>query len=298
MSTGLITIPKPLNAAAQVVSKRIDVLRGLVPTASIDPDLWLASLMIEVNGLTKEVSPVSIGTAALNAAYLGLQFGKSLGHAFIIPYGKEATLVVGYKGLRHLAFQTGFLKTLHPEVVCRGEEFTQWNDENGAHFRHVPAHERDPNRDNITHAYLVYETMAGGKGTKILPRSEINRSDKQRDVWNSDYRSMCLKTAIIKASKEWNTTSRLAHAVSLDEQTERDESQSPPPGVSAGTEEPAFVLPVKLDAVAKWKTKIDACQSAVALSDLNSELHADPNIAPEKVAEIELLFVARLKELP
>lgn len=243
MSSNLIVIPKAMTPAAEVVAKRQDLLRGLVPTAAIDPDLWLASLMIEVNGLSSDVTPKSVGIAALNAAYLGLQFGKSLGHAFLIPFKNEVTLVIGYKGFRHLAFQTGFLKTLHPEVVCRGEEFVQWVDENGPHFKHVPAAERNPERDNVTHAYVVYTTNDGGKGVKIVPRSELNRSDKQRDVWKSDYRSMCLKTAILKASKEWNTTSRLAHAVALDEQTERDEPQALPPGVADEQPKVGFTLP-------------------------------------------------------
>ena len=302
--TSLVVIPKPLNAAARVVFDRSELLRGLVPTASIDPDLWLASLLIEVNGLSADVTPKSVGVAALNAAYLGLQFGKSLGHAFLIPFKGEVTLVIGYKGFRHLAFQTGFLKTLHPEVVCRGEEFTQWVDENGPHFKHVPAAERNPDRDNITHAYVVYAAMDGGKGVKIVPRSELNRSDKQRDVWKSDYRSMCLKTAILKASKEWNTTSRLAHAVALDEQTERDEPQALPPGVAdndakrVGFTLPTDAVPEKSQPVIGAETslpldrflaRIAAATTEDVLAGIDGDMHFQQELGKLSQTEVESL---------
>ena len=292
--SGLIHIPKATSAAAMVVQQRADILRSLVPTGTINPDLWLASLMVEVNALSKPCSNVSVATAALNAAYLGLQFGKSLGHAFIIPYGQEATLVVGYKGFRHLAFETGFLKTLHAEVVCRGEEFRQWVDENGPHFHHVPVADRNPSREDITHSYVVYTTRDGGSGTKIVPRSELNRSDKQRDVWKSDYQGMCLKTAILKASKQWNTTSRLAHAVSIDEETERDVRQSLPPGIDAAEPKPSsFSLPTGAavnENVDSWRVTISFCDTLPKLDKLRVELGEMTEMEAGELAAIHALF--------
>ena len=313
--SGLIVIPKPANAAAQVIQQRNDMLRSMVPTAAIDPDLWLASLMVEVNALSKPVTAGSVAVAALNAAYLGLQFGKSLGHAFIIPYGQEATLVIGYKGFRHLAFATGFLKTIHAEVVCRGEEFRQWVDENGPHFLHVPGNERNPSRDDITHAYCVYTTRDGGTGAKIVPRSEINRSDKQRDVWKSDYLAMCLKTSILKASKQWNTTARLAHAVAIDEQTEREEPQALPPGSEADSAPKAvgFTLPtgekkieakadpvieVESEGVKAWRVTIGFADTPEKQDKLYGEFtESHGGLDDKEVSAVEQLFDEAEKKL-
>lgn len=43
--------------------------------------------------------------------------------AHLIPYGKECTLVVDYKGLAELALRSGQIDSLHSDIVCENDEF-------------------------------------------------------------------------------------------------------------------------------------------------------------------------------
>ena len=51
-------------------------------------------------------SPQSILGAACQAPILKLQISPSLGHAHIVPYGKDAQFQIGYKGFIQLAQRT------------------------------------------------------------------------------------------------------------------------------------------------------------------------------------------------
>lgn len=307
-ATNIILASTP---TAKFIAERKNVFSGLIPSGSVDPAQWWAAAMIEVNQLPSDVQPDSVKIALLNAAYLGLQFGRSLGHAFLVPLRdgnkplKRVELWQGYKGVTHLAFETGFLSTLHCDVVCEGEVFEYWKDETGPRLKHIPRLERTPDRKNILAVYVIYQTKDGGKGITVTPRSSINKSDKNRDVWLSDYHSMVLKTGILRARREWNLTSRMAHAAYIDEQTERDEVQALPPGLEVIEAKPSsFTLPTGAPAVIEsqlepvvetpgdsesvkaWRVTIGFCDTQPKLDKLYleyQESHGDLSHADELV---------------
>lgn len=197
--------------------------------AGVEHAAWAAAVITEANRC--DATPASIATCTYNLAFLGLFPGAALGHAYLVPFKNQATLVVGYKGFTHLAYGTGFLRDVHYDVVCNGEEFKYWKDETGPRLLHTPDIDRVPTRANIIGSYCLYHTRDGGHGMRLCNKADIAKSDKDRDVWRSNFEAMCLKTAVRRASKEWKLTGRLAHAVRIDEQYERDEPQSLPDGL-------------------------------------------------------------------
>ena len=70
---------------------------------------YITSVLLAVANSDKlqECSYQSIYTSALRAATLRLSCDQSTGQAYLVPYGKNATLIVGYKGLYDLAIRTG-----------------------------------------------------------------------------------------------------------------------------------------------------------------------------------------------
>ena len=58
---------------------------------------------------------------AMKAASLKLPLNKQLGYAYIVPYGKTPTMVIGYKGLYQLAIRSGLYKNINAGVVYEGE---------------------------------------------------------------------------------------------------------------------------------------------------------------------------------
>lgn len=58
---------------------------------------------------------------AMKAASLKLPLNKQLGYAYIVPYGKTPTMIIGYKGLYQLAIRSGLYKNINADVVYEGE---------------------------------------------------------------------------------------------------------------------------------------------------------------------------------
>lgn len=87
---------------------------------------FLASLLSLVSADAKllECSPTSIFTAAAKAAILRLPISKELGFAYIVPFKREATFVIGYKGLIQLAIRSSQYETINATEVYQGEELT------------------------------------------------------------------------------------------------------------------------------------------------------------------------------
>lgn len=61
--------------------------------------------------------------AIVEASSLGLELDLR-GQAYLIPFGKEVTLIPGYKGLMDLAYRSGRVTNIYAEVVCENDQFT------------------------------------------------------------------------------------------------------------------------------------------------------------------------------
>lgn len=227
-----LALPDPKNDGAALIANCVDRITPRLPPG-VDPTNFVMACMAEANALTRPCTAKSVATAAFNSAVVGLIPGSALGHAYFVPYGKECTLVIGYRGFLDLAFASGFLVSVHAEVVLNGEQFRHWNNADGPQVEHEIPLERDVQRQNVAAAYCTYRTRGGGHGVVVVSRGELNKVDSGKNVWKSDYVSMAKKTAIRRAAKEWQLTSRLARAVELDEQAER--------GATQATDEPLVV---------------------------------------------------------
>ena len=78
----------------------------------------LAALVVhrDKSGALAKCSPLSILGAVMEASRLGLEVGGALGQAYLVPYGKEATFIVGYRGLIALALRSQAVTSIvaHP----------------------------------------------------------------------------------------------------------------------------------------------------------------------------------------
>lgn len=235
MTTELI-LPAPKNAAATTIMSRLDAMRSFLPP-SMEPNQFFASILTEVNQLPENIDQRSVAMCCINAAVIGLMPGMFLGHCHFIPYwfhrGKPdekqlCQLVVGYKGFLELAFANDFLTQINPEVVLRGEEFSQWHDHEGPKIKHSIPLERRLQKSDVIASYTTYRTKAGGFGLALVTKMELDIVDTGQNVWLTNYIPMAKKTSIRRAAKEWRLSSRLARAITLDEEAERGDLQSCP----------------------------------------------------------------------
>lgn len=222
-----------------MVTRKMSAILQQLPSG-IERAAWAAGVIGETNKLTT-CTPESVAGAVYNLAFLGLFPGPALGHAYFVPFrkGKDkvATLVIGYKGYTDLAYGTGFLKDIHADVICKGEEFKFWKDETGPKILHTPELERNTDNQGVVGAYCIYHTHTGGRGIKVIPIRDILAVAKfaqpgdSPTTWDTNFVAMAMKTPVRRAANEWKLTGRLGHALRIEEETDRDAMQSLPDGL-------------------------------------------------------------------
>jgi recombination protein RecT len=154
----------------------------------------------------------SLLAAISDASSLGLFLDGYSGDAYLIPYGEEATLVLGYKGLTKMARQSGEVRAIAHDVVRGGDE---WQ------YRKMPAvlihnpkceFESDAEADahysdaNILGAYAQFELTNGSivqdywpiqklkaHGRKFSPAYMRGKKDC---CWISNLDIACRKTVL------------------------------------------------------------------------------------------------------
>lgn len=232
-----LTLPSPKSDVAQFAVDRMDVVFSALGSYA-DRNMFAASAVIAINELSQPCTKQSVMKAVLGAAYLQLPFGSALGFAYMLPFKGNVALCIGYQGFQELGMRSNFLTDIHADVICEGDEFDYYKDETGPRLKHRPLMDRDPSRRNIMAAYCLYHTSNGGRGLRVVPRKEIDKVDKQKDVWNSNFPAMCMKTAVRRAAKEWRKTPHMGYAIESDERAERDEPANLPPGTTDASIEP------------------------------------------------------------
>jgi recombination protein RecT len=101
-------------------------------------------------------TPMSVINAVLTASQLGLEIGP--GSAYLVPFGKDCTLLIDYRGKIDLAIRSGKVLDVDLEVVYSREKFRIYRDGNG--------------KKCIEHEPMLYKTDESGEH---LPITEKDR---------------------------------------------------------------------------------------------------------------------------
>ncbi|MBR5913035.1 MAG: recombinase RecT [Selenomonadaceae bacterium] len=111
------------NLSLQQLLNSTTIKKRFEEVLDTSPQSFISSILsiVRSNSKLQECSPNSILSAAGIAAALKLPINPSLGFAFIVPYGKQATFQIGAKGLIQLAMRSGQYLTLNAGSVCEGQ---------------------------------------------------------------------------------------------------------------------------------------------------------------------------------
>lgn len=169
-----------------------------------------------------DCTPRSLLGAVIQCAQLGLEPGV-LGHAYLIPYGKDVQLVIGYKGLIQLSRRSGEISTIAAHEVCAKDRFSyQYGLD--PKLVHIPSEEAD--RGEITHFYAVVRLKDGGAQFEVMTKGHVDahrdrysRAAKQ-GPWVTEYPEMGKKTVLRRVLKLSPASIEIQHAVDLDEKAE------------------------------------------------------------------------------
>ena len=189
----------------------------------------IAATELRKNKALLNTEPTSFLGSVMQAAQLGLEPGSALGQAYLVPYGNQCQLIIGYKGMIDLARRSGQVLSLNAYAVREGDDF---NFQLGLKpdIHHVPSLEADRIKKPITYVYAVATLKGGGYQFEVMSRAEIEAvkaKAKSKNVWNSYPEEMAKKTVIRRLFKYLPVSIEALEITNADAKREAGEKVEP-----------------------------------------------------------------------
>lgn len=141
--------------------------------------------------------------------------------AHLIPYGKECTLVVDYKGIAELVMRSGLVGSIHADKVCENDGFDV---DRGKVIRHKVDY-RKPRGEAYAY-YVLVSFKDGSEKSEVMTRDEVEAIRKRSKAgnsgpWQTDYDEMAKKTVFKRASKWLSLSPEIRQAVEHGDEDDR-----------------------------------------------------------------------------
>jgi recombination protein RecT len=182
-----------------------------------------------------ECTPASLMKCLLDLSAMGLEPDGRRAH--LIPYGKEATLVIDYKGLVELIRRSGDVASIRAETVCENDSFAWTNGQ-----VHHAVDWRKP-RGKVQAVYAEAVMKSGERQSAVMTHDEVEAIRKRSKAgnsgpWVTDWAEMAKKTAVRRLSKMLPLSSEIMQHVEAD-----DTQFSGMRNITPNATPPAFMLP-------------------------------------------------------
>lgn len=189
----------------QVLSDNFKKQLALAVPKHLNPERMarIAATEVRKNPQLLKTQPASFLGAVMQSAQLGLEPGSALGQAYLVPYGNQCQLILGYKGMIDLARRSGQVLSLNAYAVREGDDFSY---QLGLHpdIHHVPSTDADRVNKPIIFVYAVATLRGGGYQFEVMSRAEVEAvkaKAKSKNIWNSYFEEMAKKTVIRRLFK-------------------------------------------------------------------------------------------------
>lgn len=212
------TSTEPQTIQTLLEQRRVDIQQMLPSHIDVNRFIKSALLAVARNQKLKQCTPVSLFTAVVNAAELGLDFTPAKGHAYLVPYANEATFMPGYRGLCELAIRGGKVAQIWAYIVYEKDEFSVVY---GTYpvINHVPKLTGD--KGKTIGAYAVAKFHDGTVQFEFMDYDQIMAIKKRSKAanngpWVTDEGEMIRKTTIRRLFKYIPSSPDLERAIELD----------------------------------------------------------------------------------
>lgn len=194
---------------------------------NISPERFtrVALTVIRQNRQLAQCEHASLMGALMICAQLGLEPGGPLGQAYLIPFRRECTFIVGYKGYIALALRSGDIASVKATPVYDGDKFS-WTLGLDETLTHEPTSTVRDDAAKLTHVYAIarFRDKVIEPIFVVLTRAEVDsfraRSRaKDNGPWVSDYVAMAQKTAVRRLATWLPMAVDVARASAVDERT-------------------------------------------------------------------------------
>lgn len=189
----------------------------------------IAATEVRKNKALLNTEPTSFLGSVMQAAQLGLEPGSALGQAYLVPYGNQCQLIIGYKGMIDLARRSGQVLSLNAYAVREGDDF---NFQLGLKpdIHHVPRLEADRIKKPITYVYAVATLKGGGYQFEVMSRAEVEAvkaKAKSKNIWTNYFEEMAKKTVIRRLFKYLPVSIEALEITNADAKREAGEKVEP-----------------------------------------------------------------------
>jgi recombination protein RecT len=146
-----------------------------------------------------ECTQASFFQCLLTLSQLGLEPDGRRAH--LIPYGKDCTLIIDYKGLVELIMRGGNVSRIHADIVHENDDFDY---DKGQVIQHRPCFHGD--RGKVVAAYAFCQFKDGAEKSELMLVDEIEAIQKRSrsgtsGPWKTDWKEMAKKTVFRRLSK-------------------------------------------------------------------------------------------------
>jgi len=221
---------QPENAITKPTKPR--TLKGLLSEDNIKQQFALALpkhlsadrfSRVAITALTRtpklqDCTPESFMRCLLDLSALGIEPDGRRAH--LIPYGKECTLILDYKGIAELVMRSGTVANIHADKVCENDTFDVDRGRILAHRINYASP-----RGNAYAYYVIVTFKDGTEKSEVMTRDEVDGIRKrskagQSGPWVSDFDEMAKKTVFRRASKWLPLSPEVQDTIRADEERE------------------------------------------------------------------------------
>lgn len=197
--------------------KRVEpfLAESLPKHLDVDRFARLALTTIRKNPKLGQTDPASFVGALYTAAALGLE-PEVNGEAYLVPYGRETQLIIGYQGIAKLFWQHPLAAQLSAEYVCANDVF-EYNKGLTPRLHHEPA---IGDRGDVIAYYAIVGLKTGATWFDVftpLQIAKIRGKVKSSNIADPEH-WMERKTALKQVLKLAPKATQLTLATQFDEQ--------------------------------------------------------------------------------
>lgn len=207
------------TSIATLIQNSVDELGKALPS-HMKPEriVRIALTTLKMNPALYQCDPMSFLGALFQSAQLGLEPNVE-GQAYIIPYGKQATFQIGFKGYIELFYRHEIATGLQWGIICENDFFEFDKGKNYlSHTFDLKKERGEP------YGYWVKAFMKEGASsfevmskTQCLAHGKKHSKTFKKGPWQTDTDAMCLKTVLIQLMKILPKSVELQRAIAMDE---------------------------------------------------------------------------------
>jgi len=181
-----------------------------------------ALAQIYKNDALQRCTPESFAMSMLDCAWTGLSLNPVTSQAYLIPYKNTMTFKPSYRGLEHLVYRAGTIRSIQTVLVRKGDTFKVETKNNRRVITHI---EKGDTRQEVTHAYCILHYANGGEYVEVMDIHQLNAVQAQAEkspgggmVWRSAWKGEMQRKAVLRRALKHaplDGAGQMAHAIEV-----------------------------------------------------------------------------------